>query len=113
MNFLPVTVADRMAKATGFEVTLPKAASTARGFLGIRPEDFVQSASDNGAWVELKVEVREVLGADQYLYGKVGADDVTARVDPQLNVSVGDRVRLGINMRRLHLFDAETEKALL
>jgi len=25
---------------------------------------------------------------------------------------VGDRVRLGLNMQRLHLFDAETEKAL-
>ncbi|HKW69074.1 MAG TPA: sn-glycerol-3-phosphate ABC transporter ATP-binding protein UgpC [Candidatus Dormibacteraeota bacterium] len=113
MNFLPVTVTDHTAKASGFEVTLPKAPNTARGFLGIRPEDFMASASANGAGVELKVEVCEVLGADQYLYGKVGADDVTARVDPQLKASVGEKVRLGINMRRLHLFDAETEKALL
>jgi multiple sugar transport system ATP-binding protein len=59
------------------------------------------------------VDVLEVLGSDQYLYGKVGGDDLVARVDPQLKVSVGDLVRLGINMRRLHLFDAESEKAVM
>jgi multiple sugar transport system ATP-binding protein len=113
MNFVPVTVADHTVKASGFEASLPTAPPTARGFLGIRPEDFLENASDDGEQVELKVDVFEVLGADQYLYGKVGADDVTARVDPHLKVSVGDKIRLGINMKRLHLFDAETEKAIL
>jgi multiple sugar transport system ATP-binding protein len=112
MNFLPVTVADHRAKASGFELDLPKAPGLARGFLGIRPEDFLPNVTDGGTPINLKVEVREVLGADQYLYGKVGADDLTARVDPQLKVAVGDSVRLGINMRRLHLFDGESEKAV-
>ena len=82
------------------------------GFLGIRPEDFLPSVPDGGAAIDLKVEVLEVLGADQFLYGKVGADDLTARVDPHLKVSVGDMVRMGINTRRLHLFDAESEQAV-
>jgi multiple sugar transport system ATP-binding protein len=112
MNFLPVTVADHRAKASGFELDLPKAPGLARGFLGIRPEDFLPNVTDGGTPINLKVEVREVLGADQYLYGKVGADDLTARVDPQLKVAVGDTVRLGINMRRLHLFDGESEQAV-
>jgi hypothetical protein len=42
----------------------------------------------------------------------VGADDLTARVDPHLKVEVGDSVRLGVNMRRLHLFDGESEQAV-
>ena len=113
MNFIPVTVTDHTARASGFELPLPKAPGTSSGLLGIRPEDFLPAAADNGAAIELKAEVIEVLGADQYVYGKVGTDDVTARVDPYLKVTVGDRVRLGINMRRLHLFDTETEKALL
>jgi hypothetical protein len=37
---------------------------------------------------------------------------MTARVDPHMKVSVGDRVRMGINMRRLHLFDGESEQAV-
>ncbi|HEV1991694.1 MAG TPA: sn-glycerol-3-phosphate ABC transporter ATP-binding protein UgpC [Candidatus Dormibacteraeota bacterium] len=112
MNFMPVTVADHRAKASGFELDLPKAPGLARGFLGIRPEDFLPNIPDGGTVIDLKVEVLEVLGADQFLYGKVGADDLTARVDPHLKVSVGDRVRMGINTRRLHLFDAESEQAV-
>jgi multiple sugar transport system ATP-binding protein len=112
MNFLPVTVSDSQAKASGFELTLPKAPGLERGILGIRPEHFLPTMSADDAAIKLKVEVLEVLGADQYLYGKVGADDLTARVDPQLKVSVGDIVRLSVNMQRLHLFDAETEKAV-
>src|SRR5213080_2070622 len=112
MNFLPVTISDHQAKASGFELSLPKAPGVARGILGIRPEHFLPTVSGDDAIMDLKVEVLEVLGADQYLYGKIGSDDVIARVDPQLKVSVGDLVRLGINMGRLHLFNAETEKAV-
>src|SRR5947207_10471440 len=112
MNFLPVTISDHKAKASGFELNLPKAPGVGRGILGIRPEHFLPTVSSDDAVIVLKVEVLEILGADQYLYGKVGSDDVIARVDPQLKVSVGDLVRLGINMGRLHLFNAETEKAV-
>ena len=41
------------------------------------------------------------------------AGSITARVDPNLKVDPGDRVRLGVDTRRLHLFDLETEKAIL
>jgi len=112
MNFLPVTISDHKAKASGLELNLPKAPGVARGILGIRPEHFLPNVSGVDAAVDLKVEVLEVLGSDQYLYGKVGSDDLIVRVDPQLKVTVGDRVRLGLNMQRLHLFDTETEKAL-
>jgi multiple sugar transport system ATP-binding protein len=113
MNFLPVTVSDGQAKASGFELKLPKAPGLERGVLGIRPEHFLPTMSADDAAIELQVEVLEVLGADQYLYGKVGSDDLIARVDPQLKVGVGDIVRLAVNMQRLHLFDPETEKAVI
>jgi multiple sugar transport system ATP-binding protein len=112
MNFLPVTISDRHVKASGFELDMPKAPGVARGMLGIRPEHLVPKVSGDDAVIDLKVEVLEVLGSDQYLYGRVGSDDIIARVDPELKVSVGDRVRLGLNMQRLHLFEADTEKAV-
>jgi len=112
MNFLPVTISDHKAKASGLELNLPKAPGVEHGVLGIRPEHFLPNVSDADAAIDLKVEVLEVLGSDQYLYGKVGSDDLIVRVDPQLKVDIGDRVRLGLDMQRLHLFDAGTEKAL-
>jgi multiple sugar transport system ATP-binding protein len=57
--------------------------------------------------------VVERLGSDQFLYGQVGSDAVTARVDPRMKVDPGDTVKLGLDTRTLHFFDAETELALL
>jgi len=63
--------------------------------------------------MEMKVDVVERLGSDQFLYGQVGSDQVTARVDPRMAVQPGDKVRLGLDIRTLHFFDAESEQALM
>jgi multiple sugar transport system ATP-binding protein len=112
MNFIPVTVSGTTAKATGFELELPTAPGIEKGVLGIRPEALTEHPREGHSGLDLKVEVSEVLGADQFLYGTVGGDAITARVDPNLAVSPGDRVRLGVDMRRLHLFDGPTGKAI-
>ena len=113
MNFIPVTIQGKTANASGFKIELPRAPGVEQGVLGIRPEAVDEHPREGQADFELKVEVVEVLGADQYLYGHVGADAITARVDPNLSVAPGDRVKLGIDMRRLHVFDPPTGKALL
>jgi multiple sugar transport system ATP-binding protein len=112
MNFIPVTVQGTTATATGFELELPTAPGIEKGVLGIRPEALTEHPRDGHSGLDLKVEVSEVLGADQFLYGTVGGDAITARVDPNLKVSPGDRVRLGVDMRRLHLFDGPTGTAI-
>jgi multiple sugar transport system ATP-binding protein len=113
MNFVPVTVTNGTAKAAGFEVTLPKAVAPGQATLGFRPETATDRIVDPANTLEMKVDVVERLGSDQYLYGQVGGDAVTARVDPKMKVEAGDKVKLGLDTRTLHLFEAETEKALL
>ncbi len=113
MNFIPVTLSGTKAKASGFEVELPKAVEAKSAILGIRPEALTERTPEGQAVVDLKVEVVEVLGSDQYLFGVAGADPLSARVDPNLTVRPGDHIRLGIDTRRLHVFDATTETALL
>jgi len=113
MNFIPVTISGKTTTSSGFSIPLPVAPGVEKGTLGIRPEDLTNVPREDSPQIEVRVEVVEILGSDQFLYGKVGEDDVIARVDPQFDVSVGDRVKLSVNMRRLHLFDAESEKALI
>jgi multiple sugar transport system ATP-binding protein len=113
MNFIPVTVSDKTATASGFSIELPVAPPVQQAMLGIRPEDLTDVPHEGFPQVDVRIEVVEILGSDQFLYGKVGGDDVIARVNPQLKVMVGDRVKLNVNMRRLHLFDGESEKALI
>ncbi len=106
MNFIPATVQDGTAKASGFEVKLPKYVRPGKATLGFRPEAITDRVSDNGNSLEMNVDVVERLGSDQFLYGQVGGDSVTARVDPRIAVQPGDRIRLGLDSRGTHLFDA-------
>jgi multiple sugar transport system ATP-binding protein len=113
MNFVPATTDNGTAKASGFSVKLPKPVSAAKGTLGFRPEALTDRVTDEANSMQMKVDVVERLGSDQFLYGKVGSDAVTARVDPRMKVDPGDTVKLGLDTRTLHFFDAETELALL
>jgi multiple sugar transport system ATP-binding protein len=113
MNFVPATAENGTAKASGFEVKLPKPVSSTKGTLGFRPEAVTDRVTDDGSALQMKVDVVERLGSDQFLYGQVGGDAITARVDPRMKVDPGDTVRLGLDTRTLHFFDAETELALL
>ncbi|HEV2953801.1 MAG TPA: ABC transporter ATP-binding protein [Candidatus Dormibacteraeota bacterium] len=113
MNFIPVTIQGTTVTASGFTLELPRHLNIQKGILGIRSEDLDEHPQEGGTVIEMKIEVVEVLGSDQYLYGLVGADSVVARVDPHLDVAPGDRIRLGVNMRRIHIFDSETENVVL
>src|SRR6266478_1287607 len=113
MNFVPATTQNGSAKASGFEVKLPKPVSAAKGTLGFRPEAVTDRIVEGAPAMEMKVDVVERLGSDQFLYGQVGSDQVTARVDPRMAVQPGDKVRLGLDIRSLHFFDSESELALL
>jgi multiple sugar transport system ATP-binding protein len=113
MNFVPATTQDGTAKASGFEVKLPKSIAAGKGTLGFRPEAVTDRIVDNGSSMQMKVDVVERLGSDQFLYGQVGGDSVTARVDPRMKVDPGDTVKLGLDTRTLHFFDSESELALI
>ncbi|MFD2752737.1 sn-glycerol-3-phosphate import ATP-binding protein UgpC [Comamonas terrae] len=78
--------------------------------LGIRPEhiDLVEA----GGW-EFMVETVELLGAERLLYGKVGGEDVTVRVEEgQPYPKPGETARISAREDRLHWFHAETGKRI-
>src|SRR5205807_1130833 len=87
---------------SNLDAKLPQHVPSEKGTLGFRPEAVTDRPSEF-ATLEMNVEVVERLGSDQFLYGSVGGDQVTARVDPRMKVAPGDQVRLGLDSRGLHL----------
>ncbi len=84
---------------------------------GIRPEnvhdepEFLAKATEG--LVEADVEVTELMGAETYLYLSCEGNSVTARVDPTSTAKTGDRIKIALEMDKIHLFDKETEKTIL
>ena len=78
--------------------------------LGIRPEHIDLAAG--GGW-QFKVETVELLGAERLLYGKVGGEDVTVRVEEgQAYPKPGETAHIQVREERLHWFNAETGKRI-
>jgi multiple sugar transport system ATP-binding protein len=113
MNLIPVAVSGRTATGSALQIELPREPRLTTGFLGIRPEALHEPASRGESTIDMQVDMAEMLGRDQLLYGTVGDNAIVARVDPHLKISRGDRVQLGIDLESIHLFDAQTGQAVL
>ena len=85
--------------------------------VGIRPEDikddeeFMEKHKD--ATITAHVEVSELMGSEIYLYLEYKDYKMTARVNPGSSAKNGTDVKVAINTKKLHLFDPETELAIL
>ena len=84
---------------------------------GIRPEDITDEADVIAAnpddVIKSKIDVRELLGAEVFLYFDVDGKQTTARVSPKTKLQVGDDAEFALDMSKIHLFDKETENSLL
>jgi multiple sugar transport system ATP-binding protein len=59
-----------------------------------------------------RIEMRELLGSDAYLYLNNEEHKLIVRVDPRARFAEGDQVNLAFDMDRVHFFDLQTEVAL-
>ncbi len=84
--------------------------------LGIRPENLSDHPDDIARHpecvVDAKVDVRENLGAEVYLYTDFEGNSITARVNPETNAMVGDKIKIAFEPDKIHIFDKDTEKAV-
>ena len=82
---------------------------------GVRPEHFGDGRGKEGQQNTLrcKIEVRELLGAEVFLYGDINGKQCTARVDPEVDLVHGMDAVYSVDMNKIQLFDKETEKSLL
>jgi len=128
MNFVEATLAPRngalVVDCGSFAIEMPHdLAALAKDWtgkqvvFGIRPEDIqdVAFARDpNPAWVlRAMVEVHEPLGSDVILYLSTGPTSIVARVDAHSSARMGQPAEVVLDMRKMHLFEAETHKAII
>lgn len=128
MNLIPVRLAHPagdalVAQADGLQMQIPAMHKPSYVncidrpmLLGIRPED-IYEARHNPDWqpLELTVVAVEHLGVETIIVGQLGSQhpmEVNARVSRHFSASIGEKITLYIDARPMHLFDAETQKAV-
>ncbi len=84
---------------------------------GIRPEDIHDEETPlenvKTSLISANVEVTERLGSETYLYLIINGINFTARVSPKSKTQAGDDIKVLFDLSRIHLFDKETEKAIV
>lgn len=106
LHIEPEKVNDKMAAYVGKTVKM-----------GIRPEDIYDDEAflkaNPKAVLGASVEVSELMGSEVYLYLDYKGTRLTARVGPDTVSRPNDQVKVGIDTRKIHLFDGETEEAIM
>lgn len=84
---------------------------------GIRPEDIKDDeeflAKHPASQLTAHVDVSELMGSEIYLYLEYKGYKMTARVSPASTAKSGSDVKVALDTKKLHLFDPETELAIM
>ncbi|MFC7398951.1 sn-glycerol-3-phosphate ABC transporter ATP-binding protein UgpC [Chelatococcus sp. GCM10030263] len=78
--------------------------------VGIRPEDLTaveREGREGHVTFEVAVEALEPVGAESYLYGRLGAARVIIRLPGRANVPERGSIRVAAPRHKLHVFDGE------
>jgi len=116
-----VEFTEENSKAAPFTLTLPEplakraAPALAAGgaiILGARPEDLPEAQGASAPAITATVEVIELMGAETLLHLHTGATSFIVRLSSAEHFDTGQRVSLGLNLDRAHLFDPATGQTL-
>jgi multiple sugar transport system ATP-binding protein len=85
-----------------------------RAVLGVRPEHVLygDAASTQPYAKEVAVEIVEPMGSDTLVWGKLGGQNLSFRVDAEKRLQVGDRINIGFDPARASLFDGSSGRRL-
>jgi len=99
-----------VAMADGTVLPLPKGHKASPGqkvVYGIRPEHLIP-----GKGIAASVNVTEPTGPELHIYADLGGGEVCAITDERLKLARGDKIQLAPQPNRIHLFDADSGKAI-
>ena len=122
MNFFTGTLLDRKINIGHVSITIPERKMNdlrKQGYInkeiimGICPEDLHNESvfikNSTGSIIDAKIEVTELLGAENILYLQIAGQPYIARIDPRSHVKPGQVLTLAMDMNKVHFFDHKTE----
>ena len=102
---LPEARGSRVARLVGTEVTF-----------GVRPEDIYDRsfvpADIRTHSVPVRVDINEMVGNERLLHVSANGTAFLSRVDPRTRARAGEEIPMLVDIDRIHLFSAETERSL-
>jgi multiple sugar transport system ATP-binding protein len=128
MNFLDATLVKQDSKLIvdggSFRLEVPEMRRSALSAyagkpikFGIRPEDIhdrqFAPVGINPAPQQAKVDVTELMGNEIIVNLLLGNKSLIARMDPRTNARPGNDLEISLNLDNMHIFDPQTEKALV
>ena len=87
--------------------------------MGIRPSDIYDEAQ--AKWmsenekdaVNAKVDFRELMGDEIYLYLKVDGTQLVAKVGSYISASSGENIKVTVDLRKVHFFETDSQKVIV
>lgn len=85
--------------------------------LGVRPEhihltESIKEKQEHHIVMEAEIMLVEFLGAETYLHLKLKEYNVIAKIAVNIDLKVGDKVKISIDNRYTHTFNNETQKLI-
>jgi multiple sugar transport system ATP-binding protein len=129
MNFIDVTIQQGdgglYAVTPGFRMRVPDSRAEAlRGYIGrsvtmgLRPEHIAEKSHLDGqappdSVIPVTVDVVELLGNEIFVYLTTEHNEtLTARMDPDIRLSRGQKIEVAAPSDKMHFFDPQTEISL-
>ena len=79
---------------------------------GVRPEHMTEGSLSACVPVQSTVDITEPMGSESLVYLKAGTGNLIARIHGEHLFHTGQPLTAQINMEKVHLFEAESEKAI-
>jgi multiple sugar transport system ATP-binding protein len=119
MNLVPTERDGSKLRQNGFEVELPERLASrldaGGAIVGFRPEHVGLAGDgehDGSVRIPATVDVVEYLGDEQLVHLHAGDTNLIARLPVEQQAAMGQNVTLTLPVRKLHLFDRESEESI-
>ncbi len=125
MNIIKASIQRRdgrlVVSTAGFNYTLPQETSSKLSghafegevLLGVRPEDLlISQQASNISVFEAEVYVVEPMGPSVMVDFRIDESALKSVTSSKLALAAGDKVWIGFQPEKIHIFDAKTEEAL-